>query len=155
MVWGAKKQKFSRGDPFPSQGGLLPPIFQFFLFLAKYLKLYIFWISSTWCVLWAKKILRKFCPGGAQPPIYVKSFVRNRLGLCNLLYKEESVCLCVCVSVRFWFLSMAHCVSICVPKTIYFLNQQHLVCLMIKKNIEKIWPRGGSAPHLREILCPR
>ena len=40
-----------------------------------------------------------------------------------------------------------------IPKTIYILNQQHLVCLMSKKNIEKIWPGGGSAPHLREILC--
>ena len=40
-----------------------------------------------------------------------------------------------------------------IPKTKYILNQQHLVCLMSKKKVLKIWPRGGSAPHLREILC--
>ena len=81
MVWGAKNQKFSRGDPFPSQGGLLPPIFQFFLFLAKYLKLYIFWISSTWCVLWAKKYWKNLARGGLSPPF-----------TWNPLFPIDSVC---------------------------------------------------------------
>ena len=35
--------------------------------------------------LMSKKIIEKIWPRGAQPPIYVKSFVLNRLGLCKCI----------------------------------------------------------------------
>ena len=83
---------------------------------------------------------------GVTVCVCVRACVCMRVRACVCHCVCLSACLCGCLSA---------CMSICVPKTIYILNQQHLVCLMSKKNIEKMWPRGGSAPQLRETLWPQ
>ena len=83
-----------------------------------------FLIENTLLSLMSKNISKNLAQGGLSPP----------RGYCPPFFQN------------IFFLQK-------IPKTKYILNQQHLVCLMSKKKVLKIWPRGGSAPHLREILC--
>ena len=73
---------FPGGAPLPPhRGGLLPPIFH------KKIsgKNNIFSDRTHSTESYEQKILKKIGPGGAQPPIYVKPFVLNRLGLCKCI----------------------------------------------------------------------